>query len=185
MTLKEVIAKLKEIKEMGCIPSLRKGSTGVGYTFEHYFGVEENNIPIPDVGGIVEIKTTRRNSQSMITLFTFNKGVWQINQKDLILQYGYLDAKGRHALKSTVFYGKPNAHKLSLKVDEEKNLILLVDTTEKIIAVWDLFVIVGKFMTKFSKLLFVIADSGATQGGKECFHYNEAYCLPTLSHVCF
>ena len=178
MTLKEVIAKLKEIKSKGCIPSLRSGPTGVGYTFEHYFGVKENNIPIPDIGGTVEIKTTRRDSQSLITLFTFNKGVWEVNPRDLILKYGYVDNKGRHALKTTVFYGKPNALGLYLQVDEEQNLIKLVESKgNSTLGVWDLFVIVGKFMTKFGKLLFVIADSGHTPEGRECFRYSEAYLL--------
>jgi hypothetical protein len=32
--LREVVAKLQEIKNRGFIPSLRRGSTGIGYTFE-------------------------------------------------------------------------------------------------------------------------------------------------------
>ncbi|WP_340690516.1 hypothetical protein [Hydrogenobacter thermophilus] len=52
------------------------------------FGVRENNIPIPDIGGRVEIKTIRRDSQSLITLFTFNKGVWHMKQNELINTYG-------------------------------------------------------------------------------------------------
>jgi len=100
MRLKEVITKLQEIKNKGFIQSMRRGSTGIGYTFETLFGVQENNIPIPDIGGRVEIKTIRRDYQSLITLFTFNRGVWHIKQKELIQKYGYIDEKGRYALKN-------------------------------------------------------------------------------------
>ena len=177
MRLKEVITKLQEIENKGFIQSLRRGSTGIGYTSETLFGVQENNIPIPDIGGRVEIKTIRRDSQSLITLFTFNRGVWHIRQKELVQKYGYIDEKGRYALKNTVFYGKPITQGISLDVDENKNTIHLVDVnTKKILATWDVYVIVGTFMTKLSRLLMIIADRKVEQG-KEYFHYNEAYLL--------
>ncbi len=177
MNLKEVQNRLQEIKNKGFVPSLRRGTTGIGYTFEILFGIKENNIPIPDIGGRVEIKTIRRDSQSLITLFTFNRGVWHIKQKELIKKYGYVDKKGRYALKNTVFYGKSIPQGISLEVDEDKNTIHLVDTnTKKVLATWDVYVIVGIFMTKLSKLLLVIADR-KKEKGKEYFHYNEAYLL--------
>ncbi len=177
MKLKEVITKLRKIKNKGFIPSLRRGSTGIGYTFEIIFGVQENNIPIPDIGGRVEIKTIRRDSQSLITLFTFNRGVWHIDQKELIKNYGYIDEKGRYALKNTVFYGRPIPQGICLDINENNHTIHLVDlNTQKILAIWDIYVIVGKFMTKLSRLLLVIADRKLEQG-KEYFSYNEAYLL--------
>ena len=175
--MKEVTTKLQEIKNKGFIQSLRKGSTGIGYTFETLFGVQENNIPIPDIGGRVEIKTIRRDSQSLITLFTFNRGVWHIKQKVLIQKYGYIDEKGRYALKNTVYYGRPIPQGIFLDVDENKNTIHLVDSKNKeILATWDVYVIVGTFMTKLSRLLIIIADRKVEQG-EEYFHYNEAYLL--------
>jgi len=177
MNLKEVQNKLQEIKNKGFIESLRRGSTGIGYTFETLFGVEENNIPIPDIGGRVEIKTIRKDSQSLITLFTFNKGVWHIKQKELIQKYGYIDEKGRFALKNTVFYGKPISQGLRLEIDEDKNTIHLLDSANgEIIATWDVYVIVGKFMAKISRLLIVLAERKVIDG-KEYFYYNKAYLL--------
>lgn len=84
MTLKEIERRLRSLKEMGYVPTIRKGSTGVGHTFEQKMGLSETNITIPDLGGRTEIKTTRRYSTSLITLFCFNKGVWHISQKELI-----------------------------------------------------------------------------------------------------
>jgi len=177
MNLKKVQNKLQEIKNKGFIESLRRGSTGIGYTFETLFGVEENNIPIPDIGGRVEIKTIRKDSQSLITLFTFNKGVWHIKQKELIQKYGYIDEKGRFALKNTVFYDKPISQGLRLEIDEDKNTIHLLDSANgEIIATWDVYVIVGKFMAKLSRLLIVLAERKVIDG-KEYFYYNKAYLL--------
>ena len=177
MNLKEVENKLREIKSKGYVESLRRGSTGIGYTFETLFGIEENNIPIPDIGGRVEIKTLRKDSQSLITLFTFNKSVWHLSQKELILKYGYIDKKGRHALKNTIFYGKPIGQGIALDIDEEKNTIYLIDTASGTkLATWDTYVIVGKFMTKLSRVLVVLAERKSDRG-KEYFYYDEAYFL--------
>jgi len=177
MNLKELESKLLKIKNLGFVESLRKGSTGIGFTFETLFGVKENNIPIPDIGGRVEIKTIRKDSESLITLFTFNRGVWNIIQKHLVKKYGYIDKKGRIALKNTLFYNKPIAQGLFLQINRRKNIINLVDAiTKQTVATWDIYVIVGKFMTKMSRLLIVMADR-KKEHGKEYFHYNEAYLL--------
>jgi hypothetical protein len=177
MRLKEVQSKLQEIRNRGYVRSLRSGPTGIGYTFERLFGVKENNIPIPDVGGRVEIKTIRKDSQSLITLFTFNKGVWRINQRDLIRKYGHVNRKGRYALKNTIFYQRPTIQGIGINVDEERDTIHLIDVnTKEVLATWDIYVIVGKFMTKLSKLLVVMADR-KVENDQEYFHYDEAYLL--------
>ncbi len=90
MTLKEIERRLHALKAMGYIPAGRHGSTGVGHTFEQKMGLSETNIPVPDLGGRVEIKTTRRDSDSLVTLFCFNRGVWHIARaslEELLLDY--------------------------------------------------------------------------------------------------
>ncbi len=177
MNLKEIQEKLEQIIAMGFVRSLRHGSTGIGYIFETLLGIHENNIPIPDIGGRVELKTVRKDSQSLITLFTFNKGVWKISQREAIKKYGYTDKKGRFALKNTLFCGKQISQGLVLKLDERQNVLHLRDVeTGQIIATWDIYVIVGKFMSKLSRLLLVFADRRLEEG-EEYFHYNEAYIL--------
>jgi len=185
MKLKDVQKKLQEIKNRGFVESFRRGPTGIGYTFESLFGVRENNIPIPDIGGRVEIKTIRKDSKSLVTLFTFNKGVWHIKQKELVQKYGYIDDKERIALKNTIFYDRPIHQGLKLEIDENKNTIHLIDViTSEIMATWDVYVIVGTFMTKLSRLLIVLADRRVIEG-KEYFHYNEAYLLTNPSSRSF
>jgi len=83
MNLEEFKQKFIEIKNKGFVRSLRKGPTGVGYTFESLLGIKENNFATPDIQGI-EIKTHRIGSNNLITLFTFNKKVWKINPLEAI-----------------------------------------------------------------------------------------------------
>jgi len=176
LNLKELTDKLKAIEKLGYVRALRKGNTGVGFTFETLMGLGETNIPIPDIGGRVEIKTTRKNSTSLVTLFTFNRSVWQKSQREIIEQYGYRDGKGRLALKSTLFLNRGNSLGLSLAIDEEKNIIRLFGHHQECLAEWDVYVMVGKFSSKLSRLLFILADRRILEGREE-FHYNEAYLL--------
>lgn len=176
MRKNELINKLHQIKNMGFVKSQRKNSTGVGFTFEQLMGVDENNIPIPDIGGRVEIKTTRRDSNSLLTLFTFNRGAWTEKQKDVVEHYGYVDEKGRKALKRTLTLNSEGV--LMLSIDEQNHSMLLLDgELNKIIATWSLYVIVGKFSTKLDRVLYVIADRKTDDNGDEYFWYNEAYIL--------
>ena len=67
--LEELKAKLKEIKQEGYIKSVYAHSGGIGNTFESLLGVQENNISLPD-WGTFELKTRRKETGSMTTLFT-------------------------------------------------------------------------------------------------------------------
>lgn len=176
MNLTELTKKLQEIKAKGYLPSLRKSSTGIGYTFENEMGLKETNIAVPDIGGRVEIKTTRKKSSSLITLFTFNRSVWQFEQKEIIQKYGYIDKKGRQALKTTLFYNRECPQNLSINVNEEKNLLILMHNSGEILAEWDLYKIIGIFYTKLSRVLMVLADT-KKEAGKEFFHFNKAFLL--------
>ena len=130
----------------------RKGPTGIGRTLEEWLGVSENNLPIPDIGGRVEIKATRSTTNNLITLFTFNKSAWKQPQADIINRWGYFDeGRDRHALYSTVSASKANSQGLQVILPEGADTISVMDAaTEEVLASWDLFHIVGKFMTSSS-----------------------------------
>ena len=66
--MRNLLVKFLEVKERGWIESLRKGTTGIGYTFETLIGKKEETLPIADFQGI-EIKVKRRYSKGTITLF--------------------------------------------------------------------------------------------------------------------
>ena len=60
LTIVEFSEKFRQIKEMGFVPSLRKGPTGIGYTLETLLGIDENNDTSPDIEG-AELKAHRAN----------------------------------------------------------------------------------------------------------------------------
>ncbi len=68
MNLNELTKRLRQLSEKGFIKSQRKGPTGIGHLLESELGLSETNIAIPDIGGRVELKATRKDSKSLITL---------------------------------------------------------------------------------------------------------------------
>lgn len=185
MRLSELKTRLTELKEEGFIPSERRGPTGVGYTLERRLGLTENNLPIPDIGGRVEVKATRSTTNNLITLFTFNRGVWHAKQKEVIDQYGYIDDDGRPSLYTTVSAIEPNAQGFQLTVSKDATSLSLTHvSSQSVLATWDLFYIVGKFVTKFERMLFVQTEP-RKQNSIEEFHYKRAELLSEPSSLTF
>ena len=178
MTLKEIQKRLEALKAKGYVPSRRKGPTGIGHTLEQELNLDETNIAIPDIGGRVELKSNRRDTSSLITLFTFNRGVWQIPQKEVIENFGYVDKDSRKALYNTIYVGKQNSQGLTLTIDKKNNQVKLTHKpTKKTIAVWSIYTIVGKFISKLERAIFVFAQTRTSKDGKEKFYFDEAYLL--------
>ncbi|WP_213996999.1 MvaI/BcnI family restriction endonuclease [Tepidanaerobacter syntrophicus] len=176
MTQTELKRKLEEIKNMGYVQTMRKGPTGVGYTFESLLGLTENNIAMPDIGGRIEIKATRKTSTSLITLFTFNRGVWQISLKELVENYGYIDPSGRKSIYCTVSAINPNPQGLKLKIRKDNQSVNIVDINGNLLACWSIYSLVGKFLNKLNIVLFVTANTQIIND-KEYFYFDEAYLL--------
>ena len=178
MTLKEIQKRLTALRDKGYVPSRRKGPTGIGHTLEQELELNETNIAIPDLGGRVELKATRRNASSLITLFTFNRGIWQLPQKEVVEKFGYVDEDNRKALYSTIYVGKQNTQGLTLTIDKNNNQVKLIHKpTLKVIAIWSIFTIVGKFISKLERAIFVLAQSRLDMQGKEQFYFDESYLL--------
>lgn len=177
MQLKELIKRLEKLREKEFVQSLRRGPTGIGHLAESELGLGETNIAIPDIGGRVEMKATRRNANSLITLFTFNRAVWKVKQKDIVNKYGYQDEQGRQALYNIVNTKTPNSQGFYLVSDPSKHLVILRNKDEQEnVAEWSTYVIAGKFMTKMDRLLLILADN-KIENDVEHFHFNEAYLL--------
>jgi hypothetical protein len=172
MTLDVAKRLLVDVKSQGFIPSLRRGNTGIGYTIETLLGIKENNIKTPDLGEI-ELKSQRKGVSNKITLFTFNRGVWQIPQREVISRYGYTDENERQALYCFVTY-KPNNQGLSVVCDDE-TLTMLHDS-KTLVASWEVSALIETFERKLPAAIVVLADSQFTEEGEE-FWFNEAYFL--------
>lgn len=179
MTLDELKQKLAQLDAKGFIPSRRKGPTGIGYTLEEELGIKENNIPLPDLGN-VELKAHRSNtSGGLITLFTFNKEVWNMPPLDAIKAYGSPNPKknGRLGLYYTMSH-TPNSAGLFLFIENEAISVKHTDGT--IIATWHLETLAQRFLKKIPALIFVNALT-EKRDGKEYFHYNRARLMRETS----
>ena len=170
MNLKEIQKRLEDLKKRGYIQTHRKGPTGIGHTLEQELQLDENNLAIPDLGGRVELKANRKKSGSMVTLFTFNRSVWQIPQKEVIETFGYVDEKGRQSLYSTVFHNSPNPQGLEIQIDRQSHKRHRVHLchSSQILSTWNVFTIVGKFVTKLERLMVVFAECRYYSYTKRC-----------------
>ncbi len=173
MNLEEFEEKIKELKKQGYIETKRTGNTGIGHTLEQIIGLTENNIAGPDLENI-ELKSQRKNVSNRITIFTFNRGVWKIKQKDLIEKYGYVDTTGRKALYCTVS-NEPNPQGLYLGIAGDRLGLFHEDGIS--IAEWKIEDLIDTFKFKLPNLIMVIADTRINSRGREEFWYNKAYYL--------
>ena len=98
----KLVEDLKKIKGKSYIKTHRSGNTGVGKTLEDELNIKENNVPGPN-GFKLELKSARKNSKSMLTLFTKSPLPKKANSI-LLEQFGYPSAKGndRKELHTTV-----------------------------------------------------------------------------------
>jgi hypothetical protein len=85
----ELIDELKSIKAKGWIKNTRQGNAGgVGNTLEDLVGIVENNLPIPNAAEW-ELKTQRKNTSSLTTLFHMEPSPRALNFVPQILLPNY------------------------------------------------------------------------------------------------
>lgn len=176
MTIEEFKYKFEKLKNKGFVKSKRKGPTGVGHTLEVELGLQENNIDLPDIDKY-ELKGHRINSNSMITLFTFNRKAWQMKAIEAVRKYGSLDKDGRKGLYYTMSL-KPNSAGVFLFVDNTD--VSIRHISGQVIAKWNLEAITKQFTKKIPALLFVSAFS-EERDGIEYFHYHRAQLMTITS----
>lgn len=147
--------------------SHRKGSTGIGKTFEDLLGKTEDNLPLPDYLGI-ELKARNRNGSAKITLFTKSPSGPQGINTLLRNAYGYVK-KGERELHTSVtsdltYNSKSDKYfkimddqenkKLSLQVyDSDKNLI-----EDNINAEWSYSLLEKHIQDKIKTLAIIQTD---------------------------
>lgn len=85
----DLFTGIKSLKQSPFVKSKRSGDTGVGYQTEFDLGIPETNLSQPDKDG-TEIKTTRDDASSRITLFTKNP-LPRGKNTEIKEKYGYYD----------------------------------------------------------------------------------------------
>lgn len=178
MTL--LFIKFLEVRKKGWIISQRKGSTGIGYTFEKMIGKEEENLPIADYNNI-EIKVKRRYSKGDITLFSANPDNEVFAIQRIYETYGTCN-KNKNYFKtfaiciSTNELVKKGKYYFNLKVDYKKRVIKLqiYDLDYNMIendVSWSFELISEKIKHKIKNLAIIKAEVKQDEYNNEYFHY--------------
>jgi len=177
MDIKTLKEKLRQIKKMGFVKTHRRGDTGIGKTLEDLLGIRENNIPLPDIGEVAELKSYRKNAKSMMTLFTLEPLPKGGDRDRLLLDnFGYSkrDNQRSKELHSTLSCKRYNNQNLKLSVEKDK--IRVKGKGKRLNIFWDMESLRNKFNEKLPALVYVLADTKIVDG-VEYFHFNEAYLL--------
>ncbi len=177
MTLNQLKKKLRKISLLGFVKTHRAGDTGIGKTLEDLLGIKENNIPLPDIGEIAELKAYRKSTLSMLTLFTLEPKPKGGNRDRVLLNnFGYSKRENGRSkeLHSTLSCKRYNNQGLKLKIEKDK--VRIVGKGKRLNVYWDMKDLEKKFEAKLPALVYVLAMSKKIKG-VEHFHFSEAYFL--------
>lgn len=164
------------------IQSHRSHDTGIGKTLEDLLGIPENNFPGPN-GERVELKSMRKNTSSMLTLFT-KAPKPPTGTKDLLINIGYPDADtGSRNVLHIDLYGNRYAsvrsgHQVGLEIGDD--YINIIDENHHNYCGWTYSDLSAAFEGKLHRILLVKADSRFRDNQEE-FNYNEAWVLMGFS----
>lgn len=185
MNLKTLKNKLKGIKQMGFVKTHRTGDTGIGKTLEDLLGIQENNIPLHDISDVAELKAYRKDTTSMLTLFTLEPLPKGGDRDRLLLDnFGYSkrDNQRSKELHSTLLCKRYNNQGLKLSVEKDK--IRVQGRGRRLNIYWDMENVEKKFHDKLPALVYVLADRKIINN-KEYFHFNQAYLLTNFDFELF
>lgn len=180
LSYEDFVKRLNEIKSSGWTKTHRAGPTGIGKTLEDLLDIDENNIAGPDHEKF-ELKSARKDSSSMLTLFTKAPLPRKANTT-LLAEFGYPSAKGndQKELHSTVnalgFNSLKGKTGFKIEAQEDKDRLALIDTNNKVWGYWDKPSLKKVFEKKYPALMYVKADTRGS-GKDEKFFFNEAYML--------
>ncbi|WP_341489552.1 MvaI/BcnI family restriction endonuclease [Photobacterium damselae subsp. damselae] len=115
MTVDELIEKLQGVMHQWH-RGTRQGNDGnQGNTLEDLLGVPENNIPLPDLGGVYELKTQKKESSALVTLLHSDPTIPQTPVPKLCVSLGWphKDAGGKYPVDEMSFRSTTYGHAFS------------------------------------------------------------------------
>jgi len=173
-TLKEIISALQEIKKRGWIQSNRLHNTGIGKTLEDLLGIEENNIDLPDFGKL-ELKSHRKETSSMISLFT--KKPEGITNKEILDNFGYPDKSHPEInVLHTTISKNPNSMNFFYTIDHEDEK-LIFHHKDKEMGYYSFDLLKTRTSEKLGNGVILVFAKRRKTGDIEEFFYDEAYLL--------
>ena len=177
----DLLVKFLEIKKLGYVKSLRKGSTGIGYTFETLLGKNEECFPIPDFRSI-EIKVKKQFGKGSITLFNAVPDNEVFATKRLYEEYGVFNKNFNYNKTfmlsvSTVEYKRYGKHFFKLAIDMDNRLIRLIieDLNHKVVdkqISWSFELLENKIDMKIKNLAIVKAKEKKVDGVSYYYYYH-------------
>jgi len=132
---------------------------------------------------MIELESARRDSSSMLTLFTKSPLPEKANSV-LLQRYGYPSVrenkkKELHTTVSAMEFNKLKG-KLGFKIAIRNKKVNLINPKNEILGYWDKNTLKKSFERKLPKLLYVKAKSKG-KGADEEFWFNEAWLLSNFN----
>jgi len=165
----ELLEKLRLIAATGPIRSQRIGDTAVGHAVETALGIAQNSSKKPDYKGI-ELKSSRSRSKTRSNLFAQVPN-WDLSvckgSPEILDRYGYIDQKGRDALRCTVKTSKANPQGLSLRPNLERGVLDEVWTGDGVVrevATWSISTLCDRLKEKHTETFWLSADEVVVDG---------------------
>ena len=182
-TLTQIKKALQELSKKGWIKSNRLHNTGIGKTLEDYLGITENNIALPDFG-VMELKSQRLKTLSMMTLFT--KSPEGITNAEIRKRFGYPDQEFPKIkiLHQTISGGKRNGMGFQATIDEKQGKLLILKKG-KLLGYYSLTFLRQKAVEKIGNGLILVRAETKKLRGHEHFHYKDAYLLKEIDPTKF
>lgn len=182
-TLPQIKKALKDISERGWVRSNRLHDTGIGKTLEDLLKITENNIALPDFG-VIELKSQRINTPSMMTLFT--KSPEGITNAEIRKRFGYPDSEFPNIkiLHQTIDDGRKNAMGFHCKIDKKQNKLFILKN-KTAIGYYNLNFLKQKAIEKIGNGLIMVLAKNRKKRKHEYFHYKEAYILKDIDPAKF
>ncbi|OGI57367.1 hypothetical protein A3B85_00155 [Candidatus Nomurabacteria bacterium RIFCSPHIGHO2_02_FULL_37_13] len=182
-TLGKIKKDLKSLKKLGWIKSNRKHNTGIGKTLEDHLKIKENNIALPDFG-VMELKSQRISTISMMTLFT--KSPEGITNSEIRKHFGYPDKEFPKIkiLHQTISGGKRNGMGFQATIDEKHGKLLILKKG-KLLGHYSLAFLKKKATEKIGNGLILVRAETKNMRGHEYFHYKDAFILKEIDPTKF
>ncbi len=175
--LNELLQKFDDVRSRGWVPSLRAGTTGIGYTFESMLGIVENNDRTADFKGIeIKCKLTRERSAGGKTNLFQQAPEWRkrLSAIERIKAIGSLGVDQLYSCYSQVTT-RVNNIGLRLDVQEAASRIDLMKITETL-GDWQFSTLQKRLEEKHARAVFVKAECKSAAGSQRYLYKELVYC---------
>lgn len=151
--------------------------TGIGRTIESFLGISMNSDKTPDYKGI-ELKSHRDKRSSKKNVLFTQAPDWDLSTlksgREIVENYGYINADGSKTYQNTVQCAIPNSNMLFLNVNHLNELLELQAQKKKIedIVVWRLVKLHQRLQIKHYETFWIEVENEVSDG-KEYFRYKQ------------